>query len=1440
VQRKVKVGSPGDAAEHEANRVAEQVASGPSSAKPTISRLETMQRKSSETSDAEHVAQRAEEDHAPAPVQRAEASSTTEPTTRKKEEDHAPAPVQRVESGSTTEPTTRKKEEEHAPAPVQRAEASVTTEPTARKKEEDHASAPLQRAEASSTTEPTARKKEEDHAPAPVQRVESGSTTEPTTRKKGEDHAPAPVQRAEASITTVPTARKKEEETHASLQRAEAHEAKSDATAQRCCCAERGGQNEQQQPAERPSGTASVYCKLHDGTPSPSENELNHSVRRKEAVGKPAGDLDAAATRAVATKDAGAPLRLHVLQKLESRMGADLSGVRVHEGSAAQESAAALQARAFTHKGDIWLGKGESQENTNLMAHEATHVVQQGAAVSRSSIHSSGPLADGPKHPDEEQATGVPTVRRSVWDKVTGAVGAAWDATGGKVVDAAGNAIAAGADLFWQLVKSVAPAWIVDLIQAIRSKGILGYLKDKLSGAFKGVFGGLSNNSGFIPGLIATFSNLVGTAHEIIGALGRGDCKPLFDAVSRLGDVLSKMAGDAWDKIKEFFAPVGAFFSDLWNKFGAPAVDFLTQYAADLWAEIKGIGQKLWDGTQPVRDAAAAAWKWVKDQLGIGEGPDGQNGLLQWVQGKLSDAWDWIKQQLQPVIGPMKAFYEKVKAILPLEDILNLREKVHEWLQHAAQMATSMRGAKGVTQNQEALRGQILPAVKAAIVGLRGKIVSAGSWVSAQIGGLAQTVTGLFASLRSNSILGALSGAIQWVQDKVASLATWVQSGVVGLFSTIGSGVAKLADFVEPVLNGLNKVVSVVANVVKELPGLVLGPIWKAIPACIRDPIKDFIIENILSQIPVISTFLKVPEIWGKIKQLVMGLLRDVFVHGDLAGAALRVFRFVLEAAGVNYDLMLSVLAKAASSLDEIIMHPVKFLGNLAGAVGQGLKRFVVDLPVHLATGLVNWLVTPLKDLGVEPIKDLSLTSILTLVMSVLGITEAKLRAKVEKAVGPKATKVLEGAWKWIKALLTKGLGGIWDEIKDQLSNLYSMVIGGISKWITTEIVEAGVAKLVKLCNPVGAIIEAIQTIYKTLTFLVQKANEILALVDSVLNSIQKIVAGDIGSAAAWIENSLARAVPMVIAFLAKWLGFSDPGPKVREIVVGIQAKVEGALDWLVEKAIAIGKKVMDALGLGKKPDERTDEEKLADLDRAMVDAGALADQPDADAETVTAGLPAIKSKYRLNMLELDPESGDKYEIVGGFSPTKKKEVELAPGAVKTDVKWGATSSTLGGTSMVAHPLTPKHGDGSAPSASPGVWEDVKPDSLKREGVGLYVRGHLLNQQLGGPGTEENLTPITYSANSDHLHSVEKVLKGMVNISKKKQQLVHYEVAVAPASRAAAPAKVIPQERQLTRGLSWSWFPLKATGDAKSPKLEKLPGGDSGFVDNVGKTWPHV
>jgi hypothetical protein len=309
-----------------------------------------------------------------------------------------------------------------------------------------------------------------------------------------------------------------------------------------------------------------------------------------------------------------------------------------------------------------------------------------------------------------------------------------------------------------------------------------------------------------------------------------------------------------------------------------------------------------------------------------------------------------------------------------------------------------------------------------------------------------------------------------------------------------------------------------------------------------------------------------------------MDFLSMVFVKGDLGGAAMMVIRFVLEAVGVDVDQFFRILGKAASSIDEIIMHPVEFMTNLFGAIKNGLGRFLSNIGKHLINGLLGWLLGPLQDLGITPPKELTLSAILDLALQVIGISKDKILAKVEKAV-PGAKRVIDEAWRWISALIQGGLGGLWEEIKSRLSDLWETVIGGLTQWITVELVEAGIAKLILMSNPAGAIIEAIRTIYTTLTFFVEKINQIMALVESVLNSLGKIVKGDIASAAAWIEDAMARTVPTVIAFFADWLGFDDPAAHIRKIVLKIQAKVDTALDWLVGKAVRIGKKVLGVFG---------------------------------------------------------------------------------------------------------------------------------------------------------------------------------------------------------------------------------------------------------------------
>jgi len=67
---------------------------------------------------------------------------------------------------------------------------------------------------------------------------------------------------------------------------------------------------------------------------------------------------------------------------MESQMGSDFGQVRVHTGYEAGQLNQGLSAEAFTHGNDIYMARGryqpESKAGQQLLAHELTHVVQQG------------------------------------------------------------------------------------------------------------------------------------------------------------------------------------------------------------------------------------------------------------------------------------------------------------------------------------------------------------------------------------------------------------------------------------------------------------------------------------------------------------------------------------------------------------------------------------------------------------------------------------------------------------------------------------------------------------------------------------------------------------------------------------------------------------------------------------------------------------------------------------------------------------------------------------------------------------------------------------------------------------------------------------------------------------------------------------------------------
>ncbi|MDD5320316.1 MAG: DUF4157 domain-containing protein [Methylococcales bacterium] len=83
----------------------------------------------------------------------------------------------------------------------------------------------------------------------------------------------------------------------------------------------------------------------------------------------------------------GRPLPSDIRAFMEPRFGADFSGVRLHADDNAVELNRAIGAQAFTHGSHIYIGEGGSDVGSaagkQLLAHELTHTIQQGAAGGR-------------------------------------------------------------------------------------------------------------------------------------------------------------------------------------------------------------------------------------------------------------------------------------------------------------------------------------------------------------------------------------------------------------------------------------------------------------------------------------------------------------------------------------------------------------------------------------------------------------------------------------------------------------------------------------------------------------------------------------------------------------------------------------------------------------------------------------------------------------------------------------------------------------------------------------------------------------------------------------------------------------------------------------------------------------------------------------------------
>lgn len=117
---------------------------------------------------------------------------------------------------------------------------------------------------------------------------------------------------------------------------------------------------------------------------------------------EPAAEVEGVTVDPATGLGPGQQMDASVRAGMEAHFGHDFSGVRIHSDPRAEESARSVGARAYTLGGDVVFGAGEyapaKKEGKQLLAHELTHVIQQGAArpASPAAKHLAGSAPPGP------------------------------------------------------------------------------------------------------------------------------------------------------------------------------------------------------------------------------------------------------------------------------------------------------------------------------------------------------------------------------------------------------------------------------------------------------------------------------------------------------------------------------------------------------------------------------------------------------------------------------------------------------------------------------------------------------------------------------------------------------------------------------------------------------------------------------------------------------------------------------------------------------------------------------------------------------------------------------------------------------------------------------------------------------------------------------------
>jgi phage-related protein len=875
---------------------------------------------------------------------------------------------------------------------------------------------------------------------------------------------------------------------------------------------------------EQPEQEERIQMKIRSGSGQHGGTEFSHPDTGNIA----SADLS---RKIVNRKGKGNPLKPKLRQEMEEWIGADFSNVSVHTGAESAGMNRRLGSKAFTVGDDIFFNTGrfnpESGEGKHLVAHELTHTVQQGSSE---------------------------RIQRSL-------LGRAVSSIGGKLRGAAewaGDRLQDG--LNW--LRNKLGSMVTDLPGYGLFTVFMG--KDPVSGSDVD-----RNGRNFIEKGLEIIPN----GREYRQKLDEeGALDEAAAWIDNQLDLLDLNPRDIWSNFRNFWNSLGlsdvrdpgGVFDRLVSIFSGP-INRLIRFARNLASKFLEIVKsyllsKLREfvverespawyplltvilGHDPIMDEEVDRTSENILRGFIRLHPDGDEQLRQMEEsGSFERAVEWIDRSVNIIReaagGLRQAFVNAWARVTDIRSLMDpvgtfreiyndFREPIGQLIEFAAEVASAIlsfiKDALLSRLSNFARNTRGYPLIRL-IIGrdpFTGEIVD--RTVENLIHGFMVLLPGGEAQFEKLKESGAIERAGSWLEGAIEQL-NITRESIRNLFIQVWESMS-LKDLTEP-LAAFGRIIDLFAPPIRRLVNFVVAVVKKLIEIILQ-----------IMQFPI--------------------------------------------------DLIRSLFGKAAEVFNEIKSDPVGFLRNLLLGVKLGFQQFFENIRTHLLGGITDWLFGQLDDAGITPPSDLSFRSVFGLALEVLGITADRIFEKIEDRIGPErmerirnAAEKVQGAWAFVKDVVTRGPIAIWERVKQQLSNLWDLILAKVRDWVVVQVIQRVTRKLLSMFDPSGimAVINSSIAFFRAVQSVIEYFRRILEMLDRFLDGVINIARGTLGPAADRLENALASGLSIALGFLANQAGLGRIGSKVGEMIEDLRQRIDRAIEWVIDKAIEAGGALMEA-----------------------------------------------------------------------------------------------------------------------------------------------------------------------------------------------------------------------------------------------------------------------